>query len=158
GGILLAAVDGLPFGCGDAVLGVNPAADAVETVATILRGLDRLLTATGAPTQACCLAHLTTQLACLERGCLVDLLLQSVAGTEAANTSFGVNLAMLREGRERVREQHRNRDVPWVGENVMYFETGQGSALSADAHHGIDQLTLEARAYGVARAFEPFLV
>jgi ethanolamine ammonia-lyase large subunit len=158
GGILLAAVDGLLFGCGDAVLGINPATDAVETVATILRGLDRLLAVTGAPTQACCLAHFTTQLACLERGCPVDLLFQSVAGTQAANTSFGVTLAMLREGRERVLEQHRQRDVAWVGENVMYFETGQGSALSADAHHGVDQLTLEARAYGVARAFEPFLV
>jgi ethanolamine ammonia-lyase large subunit len=157
-GILLAAVDGLLFGCGDAVIGVNPASDAVETVATILRGLDRLIAVTGAPTQACCLAHVTTQLACLERGCPVDLLFQSVAGTEAANRSFGVNLTMLREGRERVLEQHRRRDVKWVGENVMYFETGQGSALSAEAHHGVDQLTLEARAYGVARALEPFLV
>jgi ethanolamine ammonia-lyase large subunit len=88
----------------------------------------------------------------------VDLLFQSVAGTEAANASFGVHLALLREGRERVLEQHRRRDVAWVGEDVMYFETGQGSALSADAHHGVDQLTLEARAYGVARVFHPFLV
>jgi ethanolamine ammonia-lyase large subunit len=88
----------------------------------------------------------------------VDLLFQSIAGTQAANASFGVSLALLREGRERVREHHRRRDVNWVGDNVMYFETGQGSALSADAHHGVDQLTLEARAYGVARVFEPFLV
>lgn len=158
GGILLAAVDGLLFGCGDAVLGVNPAADAVETIAAILNGLDRLITASGAPTQACCLAHVTTQLACLERGVPVDLLFQSVAGTQAANASFGVSLSLLKEGRERVQEQHRNRPVAWVGDNVMYFETGQGSALSADAHHGVDQLTLEARAYGVARAFDPFLV
>ena len=158
GGILLAAVDGLLFGCGDAVIGVNPATDSVDTVAAILRGLDRLITACGVPTQACCLAHITTQLACLERGVPVDLLFQSVAGTEAANASFGVNLALLREGRERVLEQHRSRDVAWVGDSVMYFETGQGSALSADAHHGVDQLTLEARAYGVARAFDPFLV
>jgi ethanolamine ammonia-lyase large subunit len=158
GGILLAAVDGLLFGCGDAVIGVNPAAESVDTVAAILHGLDRLITATGAPTQACCLAHITTQLACLERGAPVDLLFQSVAGTEAANASFGVNLARLREGRERALEGHRKRDVPWIGDNVMYFETGQGSALSADAHHGVDQLTLEARAYGVARAFDPFLV
>jgi ethanolamine ammonia-lyase large subunit len=158
GGILLAAVDGLLFGCGDAVIGVNPATEAVEVVAAILHGLDRLITRCGAPTQACCLAHISTQLACLERGVPVDLLFQSVAGTEAANASFGVNLALLREGQQRVREQHRGRDVAWVGDHVMYFETGQGSALSADAHHGVDQLTLEARAYGVARAFEPFLV
>jgi ethanolamine ammonia-lyase large subunit len=158
GGILLAAMDGLLFGCGDAVIGVNPATDSVETVTAILRGLDRLITACDVPTQACCLAHVTTQLACLEGGVPMDLLFQSVAGTEAANASFGVTLAMLREGRERVLEQHRGRDVAWVGDNVMYFETGQGSALSADAHHGVDQLTLEARAYGVARAFDPFLV
>jgi ethanolamine ammonia-lyase large subunit len=88
----------------------------------------------------------------------VDLLFQSVAGTQAANGSFGVSLSQLREGRERVREHHRRREVAWVGDNVMYFETGQGSALSADAHHGVDQLTLEARAYGVARAFDPFLI
>ena len=88
----------------------------------------------------------------------MDLLFQSVAGTQAANASFGISLAMFREGRERVLEHHRGRDVAWVGEQVMYFETGQGSALSADAHHGVDQLTLEARAYGVARAFDPFLV
>src|SRR5579872_4847839 len=135
GGILLAAVDGLLFGCGDAVIGVNPATESADTVAAILHGLDRLITATGAPTQACCLAHITTQLACLERGAPVDLLFQSVAGTEAANASFGVNLALLREGRERALEGHRKRDVAWVGDDVMYFETGQGSALSADAHH-----------------------
>jgi ethanolamine ammonia-lyase large subunit len=158
GGILLAAVDGLLFGCGDAVIGVNPATDSVETVTAILRGLDRLITACGVPTQACCLAHITTQLACLERGVPIDLLFQSVAGTQKANASFGVTLDLLGEGRERVREQHRGRDVPWLGDQVMYFETGQGSALSADAHHGVDQLTLEARAYGVARAFDPFLV
>ena len=158
GGILLAAIDGLLFGCGDAVLGVNPAAESVDSVATILRGLDRLITACGVPTQACCLAHVTTQLACLERGVPVDLLFQSVAGTQAANASFGITLPLLREGRQGVLEQHRGRDVAWIGDNVMYFETGQGSALSADAHHGVDQLTLEARAYGVARTLDPFLV
>jgi ethanolamine ammonia-lyase large subunit len=158
GGILLAAVDGLLFGCGDAVLGVNPATDSIDTVAGILRALDRLIAACGAPTQACCLAHVSTQLACLERGVPIDLLFQSIAGTQAANSSFGVTLAQLREGRERVLEQHRRRDVAWVGEQVMYFETGQGSALSAEAHHGVDQLTLEARAYGVARTLDPFLV
>src|SRR5262249_14500952 len=127
-------------------------------VAAILRNLDRLITALDVPTQACCLAHISTQLACLERGVPVDLLFQSIAGTQAANASFGVSLPMLREGRERVLEQHRVRDVPWVGDDVMYFGTGQGSALSAEAHHGVDQLTLEARAYGVARTLRPLLV
>ena len=158
GGILLAAFDGLLYGCGDAVIGVNPATDSVEVVAAILSALDSLITVLGIPTQACCLAHITNQLTCLDRGAPVDLLFQSVAGTQAANVSFGINLGMLREGRERVLQHHRQRNVPWVGDNVMYFETGQGSALSAEAHHGVDQLTLEARAYGVARAFDPFLV
>jgi ethanolamine ammonia-lyase large subunit len=94
----------------------------------------------------------------MQRGSPIDLLFQSVAGTETANRSFGITLELLREGREQVLEHHRNRDVEWAGDNVMYFETGQGSALSAEAHHGVDQLTLEARAYGVARVFEPFLV
>jgi ethanolamine ammonia-lyase large subunit len=158
GGILLAAFDGLLFGCGDAVVGVNPATDSVAGVTAILTALDRLISGFAIPTQACCLAHITTQLECLDRGAPVDLLFQSVAGTQAANTSFGINLGLLREGRERVLEHHRARNVAWVGDNVMYFETGQGSALSAEAHHGVDQLTLEARAYGVARAFDPFLV
>jgi ethanolamine ammonia-lyase large subunit len=157
-GILLSAVDGLIYGCGDAVLGVNPATESVDVVAGILRGLDHLIESCGIPTQACCLAHVTTQLACLDRGAPVDLLFQSIAGTQQANASFGVSLSLLREGRERVLESHRQRDVNWVGDNVMYFETGQGSCLSAEAHHGVDQLTLEARAYGVARVFEPFLV
>jgi ethanolamine ammonia-lyase large subunit len=137
---------------------VNPATDSVAAVSAILFALDRLISGMDIPTQACCLAHITTQLECLERGAPIDLLFQSVAGTEAANTSFGINLAFLREGRERVLEHHRSRNTSWVGDNVMYFETGQGSALSAEAHHGVDQLTLEARAYGVARAFDPFLV
>jgi ethanolamine ammonia-lyase large subunit len=158
GGILLAAFDGLMYGCGDAVIGVNPATDSVEAVGAILKAIDHLITAFAIPTQACCLGHITTQLAALDRGAPIDLLFQSVAGTQAANTSFGTNLAMLREGRERVLEHHRLRNVAWAGDNVMYFETGQGSALSAEAHHGVDQLTLEARAYGVARAFDPFLI
>jgi ethanolamine ammonia-lyase large subunit len=158
GGILLSAVDGLLFGCGDAVIGVNPATDSVDSVAAILRGLARLIDALAIPTQGCCLAHITTQLAAMERGAPVDLLFQSIAGTEAANASFGVSLSLLAEGRERVLEHHRSRNVAWVGDELMYFETGQGSALSADAHHGVDQLTLEARAYGVARTFRPFLV
>src|SRR5215472_8961773 len=158
GGILLAAFEGLLYGCGDAVIGVNPATDSVDTVGLILSALDRLTETYKIPTQTCCLAHITTQLAALERKIPVDLLFQSIAGTEAANRSFGVSLAMLQEGRERVQESHRVRDVQWVGGNLMYFETGQGSALSADAHHGVDQLTLEARAYGLAREFQPFLV
>jgi ethanolamine ammonia-lyase large subunit len=139
---------------------VNPAADSVETVRSILVALDRLVEAYEIPTQVCCLAHITTQLAALSRGAPADLLFQSVAGTEAANRSFGITLNMLREGREQVLEHHRQRNhkVRWVGDNVMYFETGQGSALSAEAHHGVDQLTLEGRAYGVARTLQPFLV
>jgi ethanolamine ammonia-lyase large subunit len=159
GGILLAAFEGLLYGCGDAVIGVNPAADSVETVGTILHALDRLVTACKAPTQTCCLAHISTQLAALGRGAPVDLLFQSISGTEAANKSFGITLAMLREAHEQVLQHHAQRhDVAWKGTNVMYFETGQGSALSAEAHCGVDQLTLEARAYGVARVFDPFLV
>jgi ethanolamine ammonia-lyase large subunit len=157
-GILLSAIDGLTFGCGDAVIGVNPAGDSVESVSAILHGLDRLITTLEIPTQHCCLAHITTQLAAMKRGAPIDLLFQSVAGTQAANASFGVSLSLLEEGRQQVLEHHGKRDVAWVGDNLMYFETGQGSALSADAHHGIDQLTLEARAYGVARQFQPFLV
>ncbi|NBO92013.1 MAG: ethanolamine ammonia-lyase subunit EutB [Planctomycetia bacterium] len=157
-GILVSAVDGLAYGCGDAVIGVNPVTDSVETVGAILRLLDRLIETLGVPTQACCLAHVSTQLAALERGSPVDLLFQSVAGTQAANNSFGITLSLLKEGRTRVLESHRSRAVNWIGNQVMYFETGQGSALSAESHHGVDQLTLEARAQAVARAFDPFLV
>src|SRR5580700_4703650 len=158
GGILLAAFEGLLFGCGDAVIGVNPASDSAETVGAILGALARLIDAYGVPTQACCLSHITTQLEAMKRGAPVDLLFQSIAGTEAANRSFGVTLQMLREGREQALEHHSQRNVAWKGDNVMYFETGQGSALSAEAHHGVDQQTLEARAYAVARAFDPLLV
>ncbi|HEY4878425.1 MAG TPA: ethanolamine ammonia-lyase subunit EutB, partial [Candidatus Acidoferrales bacterium] len=158
GGILLSAFEGLLYGCGDAVIGVNPASESVDTVIAILNALARLVNAYKVPTQTCCLAHVTTQLAAMERGAPVDLLFQSIGGTEATNRSFGITLAMLREGRERVLEHHRERAVEWKGDNVMYFETGQGSALSAEAHHGVDQVTLEARAYGVARVFDPFLV
>lgn len=157
-GILVATIDGLLFGCGDAVIGVNPATDSIARVTSILQGLDRLITILGVPTQACCLAHITTQLACLDRGVPIDLLFQSIAGTQSANASFGISLQLLQEGRERVLISHQQRDVPWIGHQVMYFETGQGSALSAEAHHGVDQLTLEARAYGVARTLDPFLV
>jgi ethanolamine ammonia-lyase large subunit len=157
-GILLAAFEGLLYGCGDAVIGVNPASDSIEAVSSILHALARLVDAYKIPTQNCCLAHISAQLAALERGAPVDLLFQSIAGTQAANRSFGITLTMLREGHEQILEHHAQRDVTWKGQNAMYFETGQGSALSAEAHYGIDQLTLEARAYGVARVFDPFLV
>jgi len=155
--ILLATVEGLLHGCGDAVIGVNPTIDSVDTVAAILRALDRLVTECGIPTQHCCLAHVTTQLECLDRGVPIDLLFQSVGGTQATNESFGITLGMLQEGRERVLESHLARDSGSSGRQVTYFETGQGSSLSAGAHRGIDQLTLEARAQGLARAFDPFL-
>ena len=158
GGILLAAFEGLLYGCGDAVIGVNPASDSVETVSSILRALDRLVGTYKVPTQTCCLGHISVQLAAMRRGAPVDLLFQSIAGTETANRSFGISVATLREGREQVLEHHRSRAVAWKGHQAMYFETGQGSALSAEAHHGVDQLTLEARAYGVAREFDPFIV
>jgi ethanolamine ammonia-lyase large subunit len=158
-GILLSAFEGLLYGCGDAVIGVNPASDAVESTGAILHALHRLVTTYKIPTQTCCLAHVSTQLAALSHGAPIDLLFQSVGGTEGTNRSFGITLEMLSEGRDRIIEHHRQRqDVSWKGEDVMYFETGQGSALSAEAHCGLDQVTLEARAYGVARAFDPFLV
>jgi ethanolamine ammonia-lyase large subunit len=158
-GILLSAFEGLLYGCGDAVIGVNPASDAVESTGAILHALNRLVTTYKIPTQTCCLAHISTQLAALSHGAPVDLLFQSVGGTEATNRSFGITLEMLSAGRDRVIEHHRQRqDASWKGEDVMYFETGQGSALSAEAHCGVDQVTLEARAYGVAREFNPFLV
>src|SRR5208337_3341495 len=122
GGILLAAFEGLLYGCGDAVIGVNPASDSVEAVSSILHALDRLVDAYKIPTQSCCLAHITAQLAALERGAPVDLLFQSIAGTEAANRSFGITLTMLREGHERILEHHAQRDVLWKGNNAMYFE------------------------------------
>lgn len=157
GGIIVAAIEGLTYGCGDAVLGVNPATESIESVGAILASLERLVETLEIPTQTCCLAHITTQLACLERGYPVDLLFQSIAGSQKANASFGITLDMLREGRQRVLEHHQTRGG-FIGQDVMYFETGQGSALSADAHHGVDQLTLEARAYGVARTLNPLLV
>ena len=156
-GVVLSALDGLLFGCGDAVIGINPAGDSIENVIALERALGELIDVVGAPTQSCVLAHFTTQLAALERGAPVDLLFQSIGGTQATNAGFGVTLEGLREGREAVLSSHRDREG-FIGENVMYFETGQGTALSVDGHGGVDQLTCEARAYGVARAFEPFLV
>ena len=158
GGILLAAVEGLTLGSGDAVIGVNPATDSVAGVGSILRSLDRLIASAHIPTQACCLAHITTQLAALDQGAPVDLLFQSLAGTEAATRSFGSDIPLVREGREKVIEHHQRRGGFLPQHQVMYFETGQGSALSAEANHGMDQLTCEARAQGLARIFDPFLV
>jgi len=157
-GILASTIDGLLLGCGDAVIGVNPATDDPGVVGTILHGLDQLIDGLQIPTQHCCLAHITTQISALEQGAPVDLLFQSVAGTQAANASFGINLALIREGQQQVLEARARRNVRWIGKQCTYFETGQGSALSAEAHHGVDQLTIEARAQAVARAFDPFLV
>lgn len=157
-GIMLSALDGMMYGCGDAVIGVNPATESPDTVGRVLHAIHDLIELTGAPTQSCVLSHITTQLAALERGAPVDLLFQSVAGSEAANRSFGISLEMLADGRDAVADSHRSRVSEFVGDQFMYFETGQGSALSADAHHGVDQLTLEARAQAVARLYDPFLV
>jgi ethanolamine ammonia-lyase large subunit len=153
-GIGASILDGLLYGCGDAVIGINPATDSIETVVRLLNMLAELIERYQIPTQSCVLAHVTTQLAAIERGAPADLVFQSIAGTEAANKSFAINLALLAEAREAALSLHRGT----IGDNVMYFETGQGSCLSADAHHGVDQQTLEARAYGVARHFEPLLV
>lgn len=157
-GIIASTLDGIMLGSGDAVIGVNPAVESVESVAGILKTIDMLITELQIPTQGCCLAHVTTQMEAMRRGAPVDLLFQSIGGTQKTNESFGVSLAMLHEAREQTLEQHSKRNVNWVGRQVMYFETGQGSSLSAQAHHGVDQTTLEARAYGVAKAFDPFLV
>jgi ethanolamine ammonia-lyase large subunit len=150
-GVAASILDGLSYGSGDAVIGVNPAADNPERVAALLHLLDRIRERYEIPTQTCVLAHVTTQMYALEHGAPVDLIFQSVAGTEAANTSFGVNLALLDEAQHAAKELH-------PGAHVMYFETGQGSALSANAHHGVDQQTCEARAYAVARRYQPLLV
>ncbi|MCW6510483.1 ethanolamine ammonia-lyase subunit EutB [Lichenifustis flavocetrariae] len=153
-GIAASIIDGLAYGSGDAVIGVNPASDNVAVLGDLCRLLDEVIHRLGIPTQACILTHVTTATQLIERGVPVDLVFQSIAGTEAANMSFGVSLSILREGFEAARSLKRGT----LGDNVMYFETGQGSALSADAHGGVDQQTCEARAYAVARAFEPLLV
>jgi ethanolamine ammonia-lyase large subunit len=153
-GIAASILDGLLYGCGDAVIGINPATDNPAACATLMRLMDRIIQDYGIPTQSCVLTHVTTTMQCMERGEPVDLVFQSIAGTEAANSSFGIHLSMLREAREMALALGRHT----VGNNVMYFETGQGSCLSADAHHGCDQQTLEARAYAVAREFSPLLV
>ena len=153
-GIAASVLDGLLYGNGDAVIGINPATDSLKNVANLLHLLDDIIHRHAIPTQSCVLAHVTTTLELVRRGAPVDLVFQSIAGTEAANQSFGINLALLTEAREAALGLGRGT----LGDNLMYFETGQGSALSANAHHGIDAQTCEARAYAVARAFSPLLV
>ena len=153
-GIAASILDGLLMGCGDAVIGINPASDSVAAIETLVHMMAEIIESYAIPTQSCVLAHVTTQIKAIERGVPIDLVFQSVAGTEAANKSFGINLRVLEEANDAARSLGRGT----VGDNVMYFETGQGSCLSANAHFGIDQQTLEARAYAVARRFEPLLV
>ncbi|WP_264802237.1 ethanolamine ammonia-lyase subunit EutB, partial [Ameyamaea chiangmaiensis] len=153
-GIAAAMLDGLLLGMGDAVIGINPATDNIEGGMTLLRLIDDVRQQYDIPAQSCVLTHVTNTIAMIERGAPVDLVFQSIAGTQAANASFGVSLSILQEAHEAALSLRRGT----VGQNVMYFETGQGAALSADAHHGVDQQTIEARAYAVARAFDPLLV
>ena len=153
-GVAAATLDGLLLGAGDAVIGVNPATDSVAATTTLLHMLDDVRSRYAIPTQTCVLAHVTTALRCIEQAAPVDLVFQSIGGTESTNRSFGVDLALLAEAQQAALSLNRGT----VGKNVMYFETGQGSALSADAHHNVDQQTVEARAYAVARRFAPLLV
>lgn len=150
--ITAAIVDGLMYGCGDAVIGINPATDSVSRMIELHKLMSEVIDSLQIPTQSCVLGHITNQIEAINRGSPVDLVFQSIAGTEAANRSFGVTLELLAEAKAAALTLKRG------GTQVMYFETGQGSCLSADAHHGVDQQTLEARAYAVARAFDPFLV
>jgi ethanolamine ammonia-lyase large subunit len=153
-GITASVLDGILLGAGDACIGINPASDDPAVIGGLLRLLDDIITRLQIPTQSCVLSHVTTTLGLIDQGVPVDLVFQSIAGTQAANRSFGIDLALLREAHQAGLSLRRGT----VGENAMYFETGQGSALSAGAHHGVDQQTCEARAYAVARAFDPLLV
>ena len=152
-GIAASMLDGLLYGCGDAVVGINPASDNLQVLTGLVHMMAEVIERHQIPTQSCVLTHVTNTLRMMERGAPVDLVFQSIAGTEKANQGFGVSLAVLREAHDAAQSLQRGT----VGQNVMYFETGQGSALSADAHHGVDQQTCEARAYAVARAFSPLL-
>jgi ethanolamine ammonia-lyase large subunit len=152
-GILASAREGLSYGCGDAVIGINPATDTPESTAEILKVIDDLLKRNGVPTQHCVLSHVTVQMKALELGCPMDLMFQSLAGTQDANTAFGISVKLLDEAWAIMKEKGTTR-----GPNRMYFETGQGSALSSAANHGADQVTIEARAHGLARRYKPFLV
>jgi ethanolamine ammonia-lyase large subunit len=153
-GITASILDGIMLGSGDACIGINPASDDPNVIGGLLRLLDEIIARLQIPTQSCILTHVTTTLGLIDQGIPVDLVFQSIAGTQAANRSFGIDLSLLREAHQAGRSLRRGT----VGNNVMYFETGQGSALSAGAHHGVDQQTCEARAYAVARAFDPLLV
>ena len=153
-GIAAAMLDGLLYGAGDAVVGINPASDNLPVLARLNQMLDEVIQRFAIPTQSCILTHVTNSLQLIERGVPVDLVFQSIAGTEAANRGFGIDLALLLEAHEAALSLNRGT----IGTNVMYFETGQGSCLSANAHHGVDQQTCEARAYAVARKFKPLLV
>ena len=153
-GIAAAMLDGLLYGAGDAVVGINPASDNLPVLARLNQMLDEVIQRFAIPTQSCILTHVTNTLQLIERGVPVDLVFQSIAGTEAANRGFGIDLALLLEAHEAALSLNRGT----IGTNVMYFETGQGSCLSANAHHGVDQQTCEARAYAVARKFKPLLV
>ena len=153
-GIGASIVDGLMLGAGDAVIGINPVTDSVDTVASLLAMLDEMRVRLEAPIQSCVLAHVTTTMAAMERGAPVDLVFQSIAGTQSANRAFGISLSLLAEAHDAARALGRGT----VGSNVMYFETGQGSELSSASHEGVDQQTLEARCYGLARHFKPLLV
>ncbi|TCT03234.1 ethanolamine ammonia-lyase subunit EutB [Aquabacter spiritensis] len=153
-GVSATILDGLLYGSGDAVIGINPASDSLPVIERLLNLMDAVISRFEIPTQHCVLTHITTSIDLMNRGAPVDLVFQSIAGTEGANHSFGVSLSVLKEGYEAAKALKRGT----IGQNAMYFETGQGSALSAGAHHGVDQQTCEARAYAVARAFEPLLV
>jgi ethanolamine ammonia-lyase large subunit len=153
-GITASILDGILLGSGDACIGINPASDDPAVIGRLLRLLDDIIARLQIPTQSCVLSHVSTTLGLIEQRVPVDLVFQSIAGTQAANRSFGIDLALLREAHQAGLSLRRGT----VGNNVMYFETGQGSALSANAHHGVDQQTCEARAYAVARAFDPLLV
>ena len=159
-GIAASVLDGLLYGSGDAVIGINPASDNVAQVTLLLQMLDAVIQRFAIPTQSCVLTHVTNTIQCIERGAPVDLVFQSIGGTEGTNRSFGIDLAVLGEARAAALSLKRGAlfEDGERGSNVMYFETGQGSALSANAHHGCDQQTIEARAYGVARHFKPLLV
>jgi ethanolamine ammonia-lyase large subunit len=152
-GIAASMFDGLLYGSGDAVIGINPASDSIPALLDLYYLLDEVINQYAIPTQSCVLTHVTNQIQAMEKGAPVDLVFQSIAGTEQANRSFGINLGILQEAQEAALALKRGT----VGNNVMYFETGQGSALSADAHFGIDQQTIEARAYAIARRFSPLL-
>jgi ethanolamine ammonia-lyase large subunit len=153
-GILASMREGLSYGCGDAVIGVNPATDSPESTAEILKAIDGVLRTNEIPTQHCVLSHVTVQMKALDKlGCPMDLMFQSLAGTEAGNQAFGISAKLLGEASAMMHDKGSTR-----GPNRMYFETGQGSALSSQAHHGADQVTIEARCYGLARRYRPFLV